>query len=187
MQVTPEFTANNAVRQITITVNGDDDPHGDLTGLVVRGRLSALLAVYADPDTAIAGAEGAQGAYEALTRAGTASGILAARVEHAQLLARDCWGMSWRTIAAAMDAPTRATSIRRAVRRLRVGMAHTGAYIDAAGTHTTAPAAALAIAQWRQEHGQAERLRITVNDRADEITAHHEDGTATMVPVAAHY
>src|SRR5690606_3972365 len=130
-----------------------DDPRGDIAGTVAAGRtrLAAALTLLGEADMpAIADDDEL---WHLLSGAGALSQTLAGRVEHAMLIARDVHGWSWRRIALALDAePGRHASIRRTVIRLRRTLAAAGTYYDTAGRHTTTPAAATAVATYREQH-----------------------------------
>lgn len=121
------------VRQIVIDLNPADDPDGHLAGLLVRGRLEAFLRAYPQPGTHGSPAS-AGDAYDLLSRFAFVAEMCQARLEGMQLAARDQWGMSWRTIAAAVEGKT--TTVKRQILKQRGETAALGYWYDVDGLHT---------------------------------------------------
>jgi hypothetical protein len=88
---------------ITVTLNlPDDDPNGHLRALLATGQLEALLRVCAQP-TDLGAPDDRGEALALLERFAEVTRTCADRLQAMQLAARDRWGMTWGTIATAVD------------------------------------------------------------------------------------
>jgi hypothetical protein len=140
-------------QRIVIEIEPGDDPHGDLAGLVWRGRLEAWLRLYGNGSATPADADEA---YEWLSRFGFAANMTAGRYDELLWACRDTLGMSWRAIALGCElAPT---TIRRRVAKLRDQYARDhGMWRDAHGLQkgTVAAATRRADASATRDRGDA--------------------------------
>ena len=142
------------LRRIVIEIEPEDDRHGDLAGLVIKGRLEAWLRLYGDGYATPADKDQA---YEWLVRFGFAANMTSGRYDELLWACRDTLGMSWRAIALGCElAPT---TIRRRVAKIRDQYAREhGMWRDASGLQqgTVAEAIRRASTSANQDRGEVE-------------------------------
>jgi len=131
-----ETDADHVTRQtITIEIEPGDDPAQIINGLLVRGRLGALMRMLGQGhDLAITDSGDLA---ELLTAGGYVAGRIAVAHELLMWAARDTWGASWRHIAARTEVPV--STVRRRVAAVRAERAEAGWWRDAEGLHRATP------------------------------------------------
>jgi len=102
-------------QRIVIEIEPEDDPQGNLSGLVWRGRLEAWLRRYGKPQQDPADADEA---WDTLVRFAFAANMTEGRYDELLWTCRDTVGMSWGRMTLACDGLPK-TTIRRRVAKIR--------------------------------------------------------------------